>query len=316
MKIKAGHIHYFTLKLLYKILWIFLVLFMAGYIDAESQELEPRSFTNIPRGMNFVLVGYGYSGGNVLLDPHIPIDEVDTRLHSIYGGYVRSIKIFGLSGKVNVTVPWASGDYGAVYDGIDSSRSISGLGDTRIGLSVNFTGAPSLTKEEFQDYKPNLISGMHMRIICPTGQYDPDHVINLGSNRWVFWPTWGISKFWNNWILEGHISAAFFTPNYELLGDNTFSQNPLAGFKIHVIRSFKGNWWISLSSGYLIGGKTYINGELKDTHISTLRVALNAAVTIRQNHVLRLTSFTSRRFERGADFDAIALTYQFRWIKK
>ena len=266
--------------------------------------------------MNFLVMGYSYSGGNVLLDPQLPIEDLDSKLHTILGAYVRSIRIFGLSGKVDLTVPWSSGDYGTVVDGIDSSRSVNGFGDARIRLTVNFTGAPSLAKEEFRDYKPSLISGMSLRIICPTGQYNPNYVVNLGSNRWIFWPTWGISKFWNKWILEGHINAAFITPNYEFLGDNTFTQNPVGGLKMHVIRSFKGNWWISLSSGYLVGGKTYINGELKDTRISNLRVALNVAVTICQNHVIRLTSFTSRRFERGADFDAIALSYQFRWIKK
>ena len=72
---------------------------------------------------------------------------------------------------------------------------------------------------------------------------------------------------------------------------------------------------MSLSSGYLFGGKTYINGEVKDTQISNMRVALNGAVTLKQNHVLRLTGFITRRFERGAHFESIALTYQFRWIK-
>jgi len=265
--------------------------------------------------MNFVVVGYSYSFGNVLLDAQLPADEIRSKLHTTFGAYVRSIKIFGLSGKVDLMIPWASGDYSTVVEDIDSGRSVSGLGDSRFRLTVNFTGAPSLTKEEFRDYKPTVISGMSLRIICPTGEYDPNYVVNLGSNRWVFWPTWGISKFLNKWILEGHVNVAFITPNREFLVDNTLTQKPLGGFKIHVIRSFKGNWWISLSSGYLTGGKTYIDGEVKDSRISNLRIGLNAAVTIRQNNVLRLTSFTGIRFDRGADFDAIALTYQFRWIK-
>ena len=288
---------------------------MVWYNITFSQELEPRSFTNIPRGMNFVVVGYSYSFGNVLLDAQLPADEIRSKLHTTFGAYVRSIKIFGLSGKVDLMIPWASGDYSTVVEDIDSGRSVSGLGDSRFRLTVNFTGAPSLTKEEFRDYKPTVISGMSLRIICPTGEYDPNYVVNLGSNRWVFWPTWGISKFLNKWILEGHVNVAFITPNREFLVDNTLTQKPLGGFKIHVIRSFKGNWWISLSSGYLTGGKTYIDGEVKDSRISNLRIGLNAAVTIRQNNVLRLTSFTGIRFDRGADFDAIALTYQFRWIK-
>ena len=94
-----------TFKFPYKITWYFLIIFMVCYNFAASQELEPRAFTNIPRGMNFVLLGYSYSSGNVLLDPYIPIEDLKSRLHTTFGAYVRSIRIFGLSGKVDVLFP-------------------------------------------------------------------------------------------------------------------------------------------------------------------------------------------------------------------
>lgn len=283
--------------------------------NTSAQELEPRALTNVPVGMNFLLLGYSYSQGNILLDPAVPIDDLDAKLHTIVGAYLRSIKIFGLAGKVDVIIPWASGDWTGLYTGIDTSRSVSGMGDARIRLSVNFIGAPPLIMGKFRDYKPSKISGVSLQIIAPTGQYDPDRLINLGSNRWVFKPQWGFSRYFKNWIVETYLSARFFTVNQNFWGGNEVKQNPLGAIKLHAIRSFPRKWWLALDAGYGLGGRTYINGEEKDTRISTLRFGLTLAAPLGPHHTIRLTGVTGFRLEQGSDFDAIALSYQYRWIK-
>ena len=285
-------------------------------IHSHAQELEPRLLTNIPTGMNFVVLGYGYAQGNMLLDPAFPVEDLNSKVHSVIGAYVRSIKIFDQSGKVEVVLPWASGDWGAYFNGVDTTRSVSGMGDARIRLSVNFLGAPALKPGEFAGYQPSKISGASLQIIVPTGQYDPERLINLGSNRVVFRPTWGFAKYINNWILETYLSAWFFTNNNNFFGGNELKQNPLGTITMHAIRSFPQNWWLAMDVGYGLGGRTYINGEKRDTRISTIRFGLTFAVPVGQRHVLRLTAVSSVRFERGPDFDAIALTYQYKWIKK
>ena len=103
-----------------------------------GQELEPRALTNIPVGINFALAGYGFAKGNILLDPAIPIKDLDANLHTFVGAYVRSINLFGLSGKADVVVPLAIGDWEGKVDGVDSTRSAGGLGDIRFRISVNF----------------------------------------------------------------------------------------------------------------------------------------------------------------------------------
>jgi hypothetical protein len=300
------------------IFWIFLacLLFLAVFTrPVKSQELEPRALTNVPIGMNFVLLGYSYSQGDLLLDPALPIEDLDGKIHTVAGAYLRSIKIFGLAGKVDVVLPWASGDWTGKLSGIDSSRSVSGMGDARIRLSVNFVGAPPLIKKDFRGYTPSKISGASLQIIVPTGQYDPDRLINLGSNRWAFKPQWGFARYMKNWIIETYMSAYFFTTNSDFFGGQELKQKPLGAIKIHGIRTFPRNWWIALDAGYGLGGTTYLNGEKKDSRISTFRFGLTFAVPFGQHHVLRLTGITGVRLERGSDFDAIALTYQYRWIK-
>jgi hypothetical protein len=300
--------------------WIYIFLlsppfFILSKQFSYAQELEPRLLTNLPVGMNFALLGYGYAGGNILLDPSVPIEDLNSKLHTVVGAYLRSIRIFGLSGKVDVILPWASGNWEGYYTGIDTSRSVNGFGDARFRLSVNFLGAPSLKKEDFAGYNPSRISGISLQIFAPTGQYDPDRLINLGSNRWVFRPQWGFSDFVGKWIFETYISAWFFTLNQSFFGGNELKQKPLGALKFHVIRSFPNNWWLAFDAGYGIGGRTYLNGEKMDTRISTLRFGLTCAIPLGLHHTLRLTGVSGVRLERGADFDAVAVSYQYRWIR-
>lgn len=295
------------------------IVFIVGILSPAivlSQELEPRSLTNVPVGLNFAMIGYGYAQGNILLDPAVPIEDLEAKLNTVVAAYVRSINIFGLAGKVDVIAPWASGDWNGYYNGIDSSRSVSGFGDARIRLSVNFIGSPALKKTEFTSYKPSRISGLSLQVIAPTGQYDSDKLLNLGSNRWVFRPQWGFSQYLNNWILEAYISAWFFTKNTNFYGGNELKQNPLGTIKLHLIRSFYKKWWASLGAGYGFGGQTYINDDERDARISTLRFGLTLAIPVGQHHTFRLTGVSGVRLEQGSDFNALRFAYQFRWINK
>jgi hypothetical protein len=47
-----------------------------------SQELEPRAMNNLPIATNFLIGGYGYAQGNILLDPVIPIEDLNSNLHT------------------------------------------------------------------------------------------------------------------------------------------------------------------------------------------------------------------------------------------
>ncbi len=94
-----------------------LILFYHLPNQVFAQELEPRSLTNIPVGTNFILAGYGFSKGDILLDPTTPIEDLNARLHAFVGAYVRSINFFGLSSKVDIIVPYAIGDYSGLYQG-------------------------------------------------------------------------------------------------------------------------------------------------------------------------------------------------------
>jgi hypothetical protein len=295
--------------------WLACVAFALhlGAAAGRGQELEPRALTNVPVGTNFIALAYAYAHGDILLDPAVPIEGLDSNLHTIVGAYVRAIDFFGLSGKVDVTVPFAGADWEGQLEGVDTTRSVTGFGDPRVRLSVNLVGAPALRAAEFAHYVQRTIVGASLQVIAPLGQYDSSKFINLGSNRWTFRTQFGVSQVVGPWTFEAIAAGWFFMDNSNFFGGSRLEQKPLLVGKLHVIRSFPKGFWLALDGGYGYGGRTIIEGFERETRISTFRFGLTFAAPIARSHTLRLTAISGARVERGADFDAVGVSYQYRW---
>jgi hypothetical protein len=95
----------------------------------EAQKLEPRSLINVLVGLNFVLFGHGYANGNTLLDPALPIEDLNSDLHTFIAAYVRPIDFFGMSAKVGSILPWAAGNWDGIYEGEQTDVKRDGFGD-------------------------------------------------------------------------------------------------------------------------------------------------------------------------------------------
>lgn len=156
-----------------------ILLILPGSYNIYSQELEPRAYTNIPTGLNFVLAGYSYSAGGVVFDPTIPLENADIHIHGTVLAWARSVKVGPMSGKVDVIMPygWLSGS--AEFDGQEVTRVVSGLADPRIRMSFNFIGAPALPLGIHHSLKFSLSTGVSTR----TGS-DYDVAQLLWQYRW------------------------------------------------------------------------------------------------------------------------------------
>jgi hypothetical protein len=66
---------------------------------------------------------------------------------------------------------------------------VLGLGDPLLRISVNFFGAPALSMAEYPAYRQDVIVGASLQVTAPLGQYDPDKLLNVGTNRWPFIPS-------------------------------------------------------------------------------------------------------------------------------
>lgn len=295
-------------------LFISVFCFLFVWTPLLGQDLEPRAITNLPVGTNFLLGSYAYTSGNILLDPSLPIDGLDARLNSFVFAYIRSIKLFGQSAKIDAVLPYVFGDWNGEVVGLPDRFSQDGFGDLRIRLSFNFLNSPAMSVKEFANYKPNAVSGFSVQVIIPTGKYNPNELVNLGSNRFAFKPQWGFAKSLDQWNIETYASIWLFTNNNNYVNGNKLGQKPLYTFKFHLIRDLPNNMWISANIGYGIGGRVIVNDIDRDSKISAMRFGLHYAVPFNQ-HAFKIGYVSGIRFERGSDFDALTLTYQYRWNK-
>ena len=115
---------------------------------SNSQELEPRVYANLPKGTNAIAVVYGYSSGNVLTDPSLPVKDFKVTAHNLGFGYVRTFAFAEKLARVQVTFPFIFMTGKLKLNGRDTTGVRNGFGDTRIRLGINLIGSPPLDKKE------------------------------------------------------------------------------------------------------------------------------------------------------------------------
>jgi len=280
-----------------------------------AQELEPRAYTNIPVGLNFVVAGYSYAAGGVLFDPSIPLENAKIKTHGALLAYARSVKIGSMSGKVDIIIPYARLSGTADFMGEPASREVSGLADPRVRMSVIFIGGPALPLSGFKDYKQNFVMGTSLQIYFPVGQYDPEKVVNLGTNRFTFKPELGISKTINRLVLELALAGQFFTVNNNYYYGKTMKQDPIGSIQGHVNYNFRKGIWAALDGTFYWGGKTTIDGMEGDNLQENTRLGFTFALPLNIRHSLKLNLSTGASTRTGTDFDAVTLVWQYRWGK-
>ena len=289
-----------------------IVVAIAAVVPAQAQDLEPRAYANAPVGVNFLIVGYGYSQGSVVFDPSSPIKDAAAKVHSAVLAYVRSLDLWGRPGKFDIVLPYAWGSGTAKIAGQPSEREVSGPVDPRFRLSVLVYGAPALSLAEFTDYQPDLIVGASLTVTAPLGQYDSTKVVNIGTNRWSVKPELGVSKTLGPWTLELITGVTFYTKNDDFLGGKTLERDPLYSVQGHLIHHFGSGVWAALNGTYYAGGRPMIDGEKGGRH-ENVRLGVTVSIPIDRRNSLKLYGSTGAYSRAGSDFDTVGISWQHNW---
>ena len=289
-----------------------LIALVAAAARCEAQDLEPRAYSNAPVGLNFLILGYAFSHGNVTVDAAAPIEGAKLTTNSAFLGYAHVFGLWGRSSKIELALPygWVSGT--ATVAGVGRERHVSGLGDPRIRFSTLLYGGPALSVEEFADYKPDLIIGASLAVTLPLGQYDQEHVVNVGTNRWSFKPELGVSKTLGPFTLEIAPSITFFTDNNDFLGGGTLKKDPLYAVQGHLIYYTSFGLWTAVDATYYGGGRTTINGE-PGTQPQNLRLGATLAVPINKYNSVKLYATQGAYSRVGGNFTTAGIAWQFPW---
>lgn len=280
---------------------------------APAQELEPRSYSNAPVGLNFLIAGYAYTEGSVAFDPAVPIEDAHLHTHSAVLAYARALDAWGRSAKINVIMPYTWLDGSAKVGGEPRSREVSGFADPRFRISVTFFGAPALPLEQFAGYRQDLVVGASLQVTAPWGQYDDEKLVNVGTNRWSFKPEIGISKAWGAWLLELAPSVTFYTDNEDFMDGGTLEQSPLYAVQGHLVRVFPLGIWAALDATFYRGARATVNGEKGDTLQSASRVGATLSLPVSRRNSVKLYASSGTSSRTGSNFDALGIAWQYRW---
>jgi len=290
-----------------------LCVLLAGLPAAHGQDIEPRTYSNAPVGVNFAIAGYVYTRGGLAFNPSTPVTDPELDTSSAVLGYARALDLWGLSGKVDAVVPyvWLSGS--ARFAGEPVERIVDGAADPKFRLSVNLYGAPALGLAEFKEYRQDLIVGASLQVGAPWGQYDDSRAVNIGTNRWSFKPEVGLSQALGPWTLELSVAATLFTDNQDFLGDDRRSQDPLYSTQGHAIYSFGEGRWGSLDLTYFTGGRSSIDGVANDDRQENWRVGATLALPVDRRNSVKLNASSGVSARTGNDFDLLGIAWQYRW---
>ena len=264
--------------------------------------------------LNFVVGSYQFSSGNVVFDATAPVEDLEIDLHVFSLSYLGTFGLAGRSASVSLTAPWVYGQGSGRLDGEPTEGSRSDWADARARLVVNLLGGPAMSVREFATFEQGRTLGVGLTISMPTGQYDPEKVVNFGANRWGFKPEIGYSSVRGRWIFDTALGLWMFTNNSDGPGGGTtVRQDPIWSWQGHVSYTFPNRIWLAFDLNYFHGGATSIEGGPETNLQTNSRVGFTFSIPIKKRHSIKLAVATGAYTRAGADFDLGLIAYQYMW---
>lgn len=239
----------------------------------------PRAYFPLPAGTNVVNVIGLFESSNSSLDPATAIKGANLDLNIGVLQYTRTLNIGGQSGAIVAALPFGEVSGEATIEGPLGNfsqtfkTSSSGIGDLNIGAIIGLVGSPAMTRQQYVQAKPGFAMGAMLFVTAPTGTYDPDKLINFGTNRWAIrlgaplgWAIGGSYLAPNLTTIEFVPSVTFYTVNNDPFRADRRTQSALFRLESHITHNFSRAFWASVDLTANSGGATQTDGIDDDNH--------------------------------------------------
>ncbi|MGH8034171.1 MAG: transporter, partial [Lysobacterales bacterium] len=171
-----------------------------------SQDLEPRRWSWLPTGANFLGFAASGSTGDIYLDPLLKATDATVDYALLGVNFIHTFGLFGKQARVDINAPYASAHWEGLLNDVPASTRRRGFLDPWVRFSINLYGAPALEGKAFQQYMAqhpiNTTVGAAIIVIPPLGDYNSKRLINLGNNRWAVRPQIGVLHAHSHWEFE------------------------------------------------------------------------------------------------------------------
>jgi hypothetical protein len=301
------------------------ILLVTSALRLTAQDLAPRAYVITPVHANAIILTWSFYDGGVNFSGTVPITGATGTYHVPVFSYYHSHNFFGRSANITASLPYAVGTFSG--DVLGKGRSIyrSGLLDFSARFSVNLLGGPAMQPPQFAEWKQKRILGASLKLVAPTGQYDPTKLVNWGINRWAFKPEFGYSERWGNWVLDGYAGVWLYTTNrafYDVPVPKPQTQAPVGSLEGHLSYDFnrfavlkKLRGWASLDANFWWGGVGALNGirnpQTKQTS-SRMGGTLSLPFTKHQSLKIAYSNGTYSRF--GGNYHNLQVAWQYSWL--
>ena len=304
--------------------WLELVAVLAfGPVLALcAQDLAPRAYLITPYHSNAVTITWSFYDGSINFNGALPSSDATGKYNLAIFNCYHSFGILGRSANFVAAVPYAEGRFHGTAVGVERSLHRSGLADSFYRFAINLKGGKAMQPSEFIKWHQNLLLGASLKVMAPTGQYDPTRLINWGANRWSFKPEFGYSQRWGKWILDGYSGVLFFTANHDYWSRNVYypgtrsqTQKPMVALEGHMSYDFKRKLWVSLDGNFWIGGVTSVAGiDNPLTKQSNSRLGATASVPLRSHQSLKFGYSEGAYIRFGGNYRNVSIAWQYSWL--
>ncbi len=289
----------------------------------HAQDLAPRAYVITPLHANAITLTYSFYDGSIDYNGIVPIAGATGTYSVPIFSYYHAFSFFGRSANIVASLPYGIGSFQGSVNGAGTNLYRSGLLDSTFRLSVNLKGGPALPPAQFIKWKQKVLLGASLKVMAPTGQYDPTKLINWGANRWGFKPEFGYSQRLGNWVVDGYFGAWFFTTNQDFWSRNIYypgtrsqSQKPIGALEGHLSYDFPNSrMWASLDGNFWFGGSTSVNGvENSLTRLTNSRLGATFAFPISKHQSLKVSYSDGTYIRFGGNYQNVSVAWQYSWL--
>jgi len=297
--------------------FVYLALAILSAPDpAFAQFSEAHHYDNAPVGVNQLEFAYAYARANASLDTSLVVAGAKFNLNQ---GTITYTRYFGFVHRVvwiDAGIPLA--DLSGSVSGTNIHGSITGAGDSSYTVTALMKGGTALSVAQFADYKPTTTVGLSLNMSAPTGQYNPNKLLNLGSDRWSFKPEIAVSQPFGReqkWQVDAYAHVYFFTDNTSYQGKEILRQEPLPGVEGHVSYLFAPNAWASIDTLYSFRGATVIDSIHQNDAQRNFTLGSEVNVSLNPRNSLVFQFAKALVHQNGPALTGFAVKYTYSWGK-
>jgi hypothetical protein len=154
-----------------------------------------------------------------------------------------------------------------------------------------------------------------LTVVVPTGQYNPQRLVNIGSNRWSFKPEVGLSKPFGPWTVDLAAGVWLFSTNDNFFGGVKRGQKALPSLQAHLIYTIRPRMWVAMNSTYYMGGRTVTNGVVNEDSQRNSRLGATFSLPLKSQQSVKFVWAKGVTARFGGDLNTVAVGWQYTWVK-